>query len=461
MASSLVQGFLATLETISHSPHPYAAIADYITTMTLLPKRPVWAQVLSVGNLIASVFMLCVATLTCAIQIQKKRFSLGRINPDHIVRPNAAVCFAIGCIGYSTMSIAELCLEMAQEQSPRDSNARGRAALTGIKGVCLWEGAWCFSWSSAGQFICAKWRPPWQADSTYDKIPRLVVFSLNSTFILMAIIAAGFPVIGFTMVEHYEKEALSLVTFVVKELYRIDRDPKAGYSLGTALLVLQPLYNLLPTLDTIILLLKITTMAWICTLIVAILAQAALIGFSLYYQHEMGVKCSVWNTCLQMLKIRPDEKPSTSSALNYFRERDVTVILSATILITGTSFIPLAIWQYYNTTLEHFTSVSYWLVLDLSSSCVLSVVVNVVMFATLKQIIRLSQPVLNNETVVSSDKIRMQKSIWRAGAKKSKPPQVHLEQSSGGIEWDVAKYSSSDTADLERSQENSTVWMAE
>jgi hypothetical protein len=50
------------------------------------------------------------------------------------------------------------------------------------------------------------------------------------------------------MVEHYEKEALSLVTFVVKELYRIDRDPKAGYSLGTALLVLQPLYNLLPTL---------------------------------------------------------------------------------------------------------------------------------------------------------------------------------------------------------------------
>ncbi|KAH9817119.1 hypothetical protein DFH28DRAFT_963119 [Melampsora americana] len=446
MASHFVQGFVNTLEEIGKLPHPYAAIADYIEKVSLLPRRPVWAQVLSVANLIASIFMLCVAMLTCAIQIRNKRFSLYSITQDYIIRPNAAICFAIGCIGYSVMSIAEIWLEIVQEKSPQDNNAQGRAALTGIKGFFLWEGAWGFSWSSAGQFICAKWRPPWQADSSYNKIPSWVIWALNSTFILIAILAAGLPVVAFGLLEYREKHSLGLLNSAIKELRMMDRDPKVEFSLTTALLVLKPLFQLLPVLDSIIFLLRLGTMSWLCTLFVAMLAQAGLIGFSLCYQNEMGTTSSIWDTFLQMLMLRPQEKPSTSSAVDYFRESNVTVIISITILVTGSSFIPITIWQYYNTKLENITSLPYWLVLDLSSSCILSVVVNVVMFATLKQIIRISKPTSNsnskNHTMMSSDEIRMQRSIWSVNGAQSQLPQVDLEQTSSDIDWGTTEDSS-------------------
>ncbi|KAH9823522.1 hypothetical protein DFH28DRAFT_922397 [Melampsora americana] len=296
----------------------------------------------------------------------------------------------------SVVSVVETVMWILGNHVKGIDNMHGRAALAGIKFVFLWEGAWCFSWSSAGHYICSKWRPPWQPADMHSKIPALLVWCLNTTFIVAALAALLFPLITFTMVELRAQDLISSVASVCIRLRRLDEHKVVKFEFSTAMVVLRPLLHSLP---------KLVQLIFIC------LASAQ--------RRVLGPKDSFWTTIVRKVIYKANNLTSTSSAqkpaFNYAREQNVLILISLIILISGTAFMPVPILEYRNATIENIAGVTDQLMTDLPSSplkistFVASTISNILMLLVLLQTIRLSTPKYSSgsQTTVRSDDFRM------------------------------------------------------
>ncbi|EGG01227.1 uncharacterized protein MELLADRAFT_57451 [Melampsora larici-populina 98AG31] len=101
MSADTIAGFLAVFESVRHQPRPYSALSDYLASIAVLPRWKGGVVVLPFSSIILNFILLITAVGTCFVKIRCKTFHLGSINQDRILRPNSAVCFALGCIVYS------------------------------------------------------------------------------------------------------------------------------------------------------------------------------------------------------------------------------------------------------------------------------------------------------------------------------------------------------------------------
>ncbi|MBW0518860.1 hypothetical protein O181_058575 [Austropuccinia psidii MF-1] len=139
--------------------------------------------------------MLFIALSVIFFRLPSRKFTLGYITRHGVLRPNATGCVTVCCILYDIFAIIGLGMQLAIDYGI--SNPEAKVLIPGLKYVVIWIGVWCFCWSTACQYICARWDPPWQSDSSDRKlniVPFPVIVTLNITFVGVAIV--GVAIIG-------------------------------------------------------------------------------------------------------------------------------------------------------------------------------------------------------------------------------------------------------------------------
>lgn len=392
MSAAYISEFLAAIGTLRQKPHPYSALSHYLASMAALPRWKNGVQVLLYSTIAMNLLLLSAAVLTCFIKIRCGTFHLGSINQDYLLRPNSPVLFALGCVVYSILSVAESLIWITGNDSKGIVTTRGRAALGGIKFIFLWEGAWCFSWNSAGHYICSKWRPPWQPACIHRQIPILVVWGLNTTFMVAALAALLIPLITFTLVELQAQDFLSSIASVCRKLRRLDKHKVVKFDFPTAILILSPLVQALPKLLYLVKCMQIGIGAWFSVLCLIILAQLVFICLAFLQRRVLAPADSLWATIRGMVtyKANADLNSAQKSAFNQAREQRVIMRISFIILLTGTAFLPVVVMQYRAATLEHIRGARSQLWTDLISTFVSTALATVIMIAIFLQTLRLS-----------------------------------------------------------------------
>ncbi|KAH9811041.1 hypothetical protein DFH28DRAFT_983508 [Melampsora americana] len=390
MSDPSTQGFLSNLSTLSASPHPYAALADYLTVNTKVPVRPVWAQVLSMFIIVTNLFMLIGSLWICAIRIQHKRFTLGSITKDRFIRPNPAVCMAVGSAGYC---ICEIIQQMSILFMEHDiSNIDGRLALYGIKFMFVWLVAWCYAWGSVGHHICNIWDPPWQRNVPQDvkaRIPPLIVHFMNFTFVLLTCVAVIFIYSIFIFVDVEQRRTVEVYEAVKIALRDLDRS-SSGFDLPTALLTLEPLTRIISVTNTFISHLKVGIAGWIFFGFLQALLQAICICLIISERRKMAVSFNFKETITSIFKTT--ERNHKSSAINFKKEQTILLFISMTMMSSVVSYLPVAIISYFVLqTPADLRKVKFSLVMELPPSLYITLINSIYVSLTLSQTLRISK----------------------------------------------------------------------
>ncbi|POV99911.1 hypothetical protein PSTT_13478 [Puccinia striiformis] len=127
----------------------------------------------------------------------------GLYHKTRCLRPNATgcvtTCYTPAPTAYPKLTVIKLFLSRSVAiigigmQLAIDygiSNPEAKVHIPGIKYVIIWIGVWCFCWSTACQYICARWDPPWQSNSsdrTLNIVPYSVIVMLNYIYLQRAV----------------------------------------------------------------------------------------------------------------------------------------------------------------------------------------------------------------------------------------------------------------------------------
>ncbi|POV95595.1 hypothetical protein PSTT_16153 [Puccinia striiformis] len=116
----------------------------------------------------------------------------GLYHKTRCLRPNATGCVTTCYVLYDIFAIIGIGMQLAIDYGI--SNPEAKVHIPGIKYVIIWIGVWCFCWSTACQYICARWDPPWQSNSsdrTLNIVPYSVIVMLNVIFVGVAVFSVA------------------------------------------------------------------------------------------------------------------------------------------------------------------------------------------------------------------------------------------------------------------------------
>ncbi|EGG04261.1 uncharacterized protein MELLADRAFT_117118 [Melampsora larici-populina 98AG31] len=454
MSDNLMGGVVSLLSSVSNTTHPYAKVADHLAAIVTPPERPTWAKVITAANIVANLWMLSAAVSTCVMRKRIGTFSLGNITncmmeiSDNLVRPNACVCFALGIIGLSTLTIIQFTWDLVAEA--RHTVLPGRLALPGSKFLFKWAGSCCFSWSTAAHQICGKWDPPWRpnmmAQGSPSQVPRSVVWTINITFtVLTAVVFTSITTV-YSLGEVSIQKATSSTSNVVEKFRALDASGDQ-FSLTEALRLLQPLLGLSSVLEQMSFYMKLGALLWIIWDCLDVVIQFFNIQLTIQQKRKLGCKIGVWDTLRQIMTKNSN---ISSQTIDYVHEQNIMIIISGIILIACLILVPVLIWTYINSSIDEVLTANFVLINDLSISCLITLIGNVLMFKILSQTMRFYRSKRNPEkTFTTSDELRMRKSIFCSNrqVKQDEPsiflPPENLEdpeaQISESCEWTETK----------------------
>ncbi|PLW11648.1 hypothetical protein PCANC_09912 [Puccinia coronata f. sp. avenae] len=164
------------------------------------PNTYSWSRVTLITMLVAHLMMLFMALSVILVRLSNRKFMLGYITRHGVLRPNATGCVTVCYVLYDIFAVVGLGMQLAIDYGISDPEAK--VHIPGIKYVIIWIGVWCFCWSTACQYICARWDPPWQSNSSDRKlnvVPYSVIVMLNIIFVGVAIISVAIIVTVFSL----------------------------------------------------------------------------------------------------------------------------------------------------------------------------------------------------------------------------------------------------------------------
>ncbi|KAH9816411.1 hypothetical protein DFH28DRAFT_203454 [Melampsora americana] len=333
MSKTLIESFLSGLTTISSSPHPYAALADYLTLSAKEKVRPIWAQAISVAIIVTSGFMLIGSVWICAIGIQHKRFTLGSITKDRFVRPNPPMCMAVGIAGYYVCEMIQHITILLAEHDISDMD--GRITFYGIKFMC-------FAWGNGVHHICNIWDPPWQRGAPQDvksRVPPLIAYFVNFTFSSLGSVAVVFVVSIYIFVDVEQTKMVGVFDPVKAALRDLDKD-RAEFDLATALFTLQPLVRIITLTEKLIGHFKIGIAGWVACGFLQVLIQAICIYLVVLERRKMGASFNFKEAFTSITNTREE---NTESSIDYRREQSIHILISMINISAVIIYVPKAI----------------------------------------------------------------------------------------------------------------------
>ncbi|EGG08583.1 Hypothetical protein MELLADRAFT_105031 [Melampsora larici-populina 98AG31] len=162
------------------------------------PSNPKWARAILITMLLAHIIMLLLASSVLLLRILSKKFTLASI---------------------TRLAVTGLGMQLAIDYGI--SNPAAKVHIPGIKYVIVWIGVWCFCWSTACQYICARWDPPWQSNSMDRKlniVPLPVVMMLNVMSVGLAIIGVALIMTVFSLANYQYIQLSDAVNYIEKSL---------------------------------------------------------------------------------------------------------------------------------------------------------------------------------------------------------------------------------------------------
>lgn len=135
------------------------------------PRTYSWSRATLMTMLVAHLIMLLMAISVVLVRLSGRKFMIGYITRHGVLRPNATGCVTVCYILYDIFAVVGLGMQLAIDYGI--SNPEAKVHIPGIKYVIIWIGVWCFCWSTACQYICARWDPPWQSNSSDRKLNSL------------------------------------------------------------------------------------------------------------------------------------------------------------------------------------------------------------------------------------------------------------------------------------------------
>ncbi|POV95825.1 hypothetical protein PSHT_15471, partial [Puccinia striiformis] len=142
----------------------YYAIHNLLTAKND-PNTYSWSRVTLITMLVAHLIMLIMALSVILVRMANGKFMLGYITRHGVLRPNATGCVTTCYVLYDICA-RDYWIGMQLAIDYGISNPEAKVHIPGIKYVIIWIGVWCFCWSTACQYICARWDPPWQSNSS-------------------------------------------------------------------------------------------------------------------------------------------------------------------------------------------------------------------------------------------------------------------------------------------------------
>ncbi|KAH9467721.1 hypothetical protein Pst134EA_011353 [Puccinia striiformis f. sp. tritici] len=152
------------------------------------PSTYSWSRVTLITMLVAHLIMLIMALSVIFVRMANRKFMLGYITRHGVLRPNATGCVTTCYVLYDIFAVVGIGMQLAIDYGI--SNPEAKVHIPGLKYVIIWIGVWCFCWSTACQYICARWDPPWQSNSSDRKlniVPYSVIVMLNVIFVGVAV----------------------------------------------------------------------------------------------------------------------------------------------------------------------------------------------------------------------------------------------------------------------------------
>lgn len=380
----------------SSSLNVYHAVHSFLRSKTEPPSNPKWARAILITMLLAHILMLLLALSVLLLRIVSRKFTLASITRHGVLRPNATGCVTLCCILYDIFAVTGLGMQLAIDYGV--SNPAAKVHIPGIKYVIIWIGVWCFCWSTACQYICARWDPPWQSNSMDRKlniVPLPVVMMLNIMSVGLAIIGVALIMTVFSLANYQYTQLSNAVDYIEKAL--------AEKSLGHDAQTYEVLSNLpkmpLKKLDHLIhrfsSWLKIRIFVCLALNSTLLLVYSPFIIFT-YIQLKQYRKFTPkdWYESKKGPQ-KHQSKIARGTRIDCRKEMRTLLVTAGTIYSVLIVEWPLLVWEYLHISAGHCQSGEGLVIREMvcwASDVIVSIIGNLVIGATLAQTIRLIQP---------------------------------------------------------------------
>ncbi|POV94599.1 hypothetical protein PSHT_16120 [Puccinia striiformis] len=163
----------------------------------------------------------------------------GYITRHGVLRPNATGCVTTCYVLYDIFAIIGIGMQLAIDYGI--SNPEAKVHIPGIKYVIIWIGVWCFCWSTACQYICARWDPPWQSNSsdrTLNIVPYSVIVMLNVIFVGVAVFSVAIIITVFSLSNTqyiYLQRAVDSIEIALAQVNMTSANPEIAFEAASNL----------------------------------------------------------------------------------------------------------------------------------------------------------------------------------------------------------------------------------
>ncbi|KAG0142735.1 hypothetical protein CROQUDRAFT_218570 [Cronartium quercuum f. sp. fusiforme G11] len=397
----------------SSSLNVYHAVHSFLRSKNDPPTNPSWARVTLITMLLAHVIMLLIAACVLSLRMLSKKFTLASITRHGVLRPNATGCVTICCILYDIFAVAGLGMQLAIDYGI--SNPAAKVHIPGIKYVIIWIGVWCFCWSTACQYICARWDPPWQSGSMDRKlniVPLPVVMMLNIMSVGIAIVGVAIIMTVFSLANYQYTQLSDAVDYIEATLAKMSLKHEEQTYEVLSNLPNMPLNKLDHLIHRFSFWLKIRIFVCLALNSTLLVVYSPFIIFT-YVQLKQYRKFTP-KDWVESKKGPQKSKRKKSTRIDCRKEMRTLLATAGTIYSVLIVEWPLLVWEYLHISAGHCHSAEGLVIREMASDVIVSIIGNLVIGATLAQTIRIIQP----------KPWAIRRSIQRPFSRQPQPPQT-------------------------------------
>ncbi|KAH9443384.1 hypothetical protein Pst134EA_031334 [Puccinia striiformis f. sp. tritici] len=335
----------------------YYAIHNLLTAKND-PNTYSWSRVTLITMLVAHLIMLIMALSVILVRMANGKFMLGYITRHGVLRPNATGCVTTCYVLYDIFAIIGIGMQLAIDYGI--SNPEAKVHIPGIKYVIIWIGVWCFCWSTACQYICARWDPPWQSNSsdrTLNIVPYSVIVMLNVIFVGVAVFSVAIIITVFSLSNTqyiYLQRAVDSIEIALAQVNMTSANPEIAFEAASNLPghPLSKLHHLIHQFS--------------------------------YWLKIRITTCLALNSCLLMAY--------TPFIFSTYRQLKHLLLTAGVIYSVLLVEWPLLVWEFVHISAGQCRSGDGLAIREMASDVIISIIGNVIIAVILAQTIRIVQP---------------------------------------------------------------------
>ncbi|KAH9456122.1 hypothetical protein Pst134EA_011360 [Puccinia striiformis f. sp. tritici] len=359
------------------------------------PSTYSWSRVTLITMLVAHLIMLIMALSVIFVRMANRKFMLGYITRHGVLRPNATGCVTTCYVLYDIFAVVGIGMQLAIDYGI--SNPEAKVHIPGLKYVIIWIGVWCFCWSTACQYICARWDPPWQSNSSDRKlniVPYSVIVMLNVIFVGVAVSSVAVIITVFSLANSqyiYLQRAVDSIEMALVQVNMTSANPDIAFQAASNLPG-QPLSKLYHLIHQFSHWLKIRITTCLALNSCLLIAYTPFI-FSTYRQLKQYERLAPKDWAESKKGPQKHPRPQKKGArIDCKKEMRSLLLTAGAIYSVLLVEWPLLAWEFMHISAGKCRSGDGLAIREMASDVIISIIGNVIIAVILAQTIRIVQP---------------------------------------------------------------------